>query len=132
MLCFSSVINRMRRLTDEKRIRQASRAPVSALIRRWLAVAAGNRSGWLAVGWSGVGAMVGRWWGDGGPKSGATGTSHNKSAFARRFSGQSAIALAVQVPACLGVNTSEQYNLLILLGFPAVCWPYARRGNSPV
>jgi hypothetical protein len=66
MLCFSSVINRMRRLTDEKRIRQASRAPVSALIRRWLAVAAGNRSGWLAVGWSGVGAMVGRWWGDGG------------------------------------------------------------------
>ena len=92
--------------------------------------------------WPGLASMVasgpagrpigGQWRGDGGPESGATGTSHNKSAFARRFSDQSAIALSVQVPACLIVNTSEQYNLLILLGFPAVCWPYARRGNSPV
>ncbi len=85
MLCFSSVINRMRRLTDEKRIRQASRAPVSALIgvngcrRSGRMAGQGKMAGWL-VGWSGWLAGPA-----GGPESGATGTSHNKSAFTRRI-----------------------------------------------
>jgi hypothetical protein len=80
-------------------------------------------AGWLVrlVGWSG-------WW------AGKRRAKHVRTKMVQnaRNDDQSALALAVQVLARSVVNTSEQYNLLILLGFPAVCWPYARRGNSPV
>ena len=75
-------------------------------------------AGWLVrlVGWSG-------WWAE------KRRAKHVRTKMVQnaRNDDQSALALAVQVLARSVVNTSEQYNLLILLGFPAVCWPYARR-----